>query len=109
MYFIRLATDVGMKSSPNFSKSKHSSFYYRSYDFHNCPKVTKYLHYVFKKFVAKNFKKSPNLVKLPVGMCDPFYMYVDCVEQKTTKHQKLKLSNKVVNLRRAKNHTRDGR
>ena len=60
--------EAGVKSSPNVSKSclksSKSSFYIRVRFFKIAPKVANHLGYFCWNFVAKNFKKSPNLVTL---------------------------------------------
>ena len=58
----------GIKCSPNYSKvaqkSRHNSFYFKSYVFKVAQKVAKYLDYFCLKIVAKKFQKSSNLVTL---------------------------------------------
>ena len=60
--------DVGVKSSPNVSKScpksSSSSFYARVRIFKITQKVYNHLGYFCYKFVTEIFKKSPNLVTL---------------------------------------------
>ena len=62
--------DDGIKSCPIFPNIDHNvfkSFLHESCSFGNCPKIYQNIWATFAgKFVTKKFKKSPNLVTLPI-------------------------------------------